>query len=258
MLQLKKIAFIVGIALIMFSCSKGEKKVLSAYEDGKPYIVVYVKNQDGKEIRTYEEHFYNNGKTRVKGSYSKGEKNGTWKYYFEDGTLFAQTDYSNSKEGEKWQVYFDKDSLLVNKTDQLLNIAFSPEGTPVSMRIKNSKNEVFLRFFESFKLMERVSLKGNVPQGEAMSWYENGNINSIHFYTDGLQDSSYTVYAESGQKILSGTYKKGTKVGKWEYFSSDGKPLGYEIFDIDGTRLSFQDNQGLRYSTTPPSQDLKK
>ncbi len=254
MINLKQTAFICLISLIMFSCSKGEKKVVASYEDGKPFIVEYLKTKDGKKVKTYEEHFYNNGKLRLEGKFDNKNKSGIWKYYFEDGTLFAQADYSKNKNGEDWQILFDKDSVLINKSDKIIAIAFSNEGTPVSVRIKkDDKREVFYRFFNSFKIMERVNLKGNIPQGEAMSWHENGNINSIHYYIDGMQDSTYTVYAENGQKIISGKFNKGNRIGKWEYFSSEGKPLGYEIYDIDGTKLSKQDNQGLTYSTTPPS-----
>ncbi len=251
MLRLKKILFLCGISLICFSCSKGDKKIVATYDDGKPFIVQYVKTKDGKEIKTYEEHYYENGHLRLEGKLENDRRSGVWKFYFDDGNLFAQADFSNTKEGKQWEIHYDKDSLLVKKTDQLLSIALSNEGTPVSLRIKRDKSEIFYRFFNSFKPMERVSLKGNIPQGEAMSWYENGNINSIHYYVDGMQDSTYVVYAESGSKIVSGQFKKGVKVGKWEYFSSEGRPLGYDIFDVDGTKLIKEDNQGLKYSTKP-------
>ncbi len=258
MLKLKKILFLCGITLICFACSKGERKVVAKYDDGKPFIVEYVKNKDGKETRTYEEHYYQNGKKRLEGKIENNLRSGIWKFYYEDGNLFAKADFSNSKEGKQWEIYAEKDSLLVKKTDKLLSIALSNEGTPVSIRLKRDKIEIFYRFFNSFKPMERVFLKGNIPQGEAMSWYENGSINSIHYYVDGMQDSIYTVYAENGQKIINGQFKKGTKVGKWEYFSSEGRPLGYDIYDMDGTKLSKVDNQGLKYSTKPKTEKDEK
>ena len=36
---------------------------------------------------------------------------------------------------------------------------------------------------------------------------------------------------------MSGQYNKGIKVGKWEYYLSDGSPSGIEIYDTDGTKL---------------------
>ncbi len=246
-----KILLLIGISLVAFSCSKGEKKVVASYDNGKPFIVEYYKKHKGKDTKTYELHYYSNGKIRLEGKFKNNKKSGVWKYYFEDGTLFAQTDYTQMQEGSLWQVYLNKDSLLVDKNDKLLAIAFSDEQTPVSIRVKRNEGEVFLRFFNSFKLMERVNLKGNIPHGQAMSWFEDGNLNSIHFYYDGHQDSTYVVYAQNGQRILSGQYNKGIKIGKWEYYNENGKPLGYEIYDTDGNKLSSIDNQGLKYHTSP-------
>ena len=257
MLYLKKVLFVCTILILSLSCSKGEKKIMATYDDGRPFIIEYTKEKNGKTIKTYEEHYYKNGKIRLEGRFNGEKRSGTWKFYYEDGTLFAQADFSKVKEGMLWRVYFNKDSLLVDDKDKLLNIAFSKEGTPVSITVKRGAREIFYRFFNSFRLMERVFLKGNIPQGEAISWHENGNVNSIHYYQDGLQDSTYVVYAESGQRILTGQYKRGIKIGKWEFFSSEGVPLGYEIYDMDGTQLSITDNQGLKYYTTPPTQNNK-
>ena len=253
MVKLSKIFCVCFLLIFFISCAKGDKKIVAKYDDGKPFIVEYVKNNGGKSVKTYEEHYYPNGKKRLEGKFSENRKDGIWKFYYENGSLFAKTDFTDSKEGNSWLVYLNKDSLLVDKDDELQSIGFSTEGVPVSIKVKRRGQEIFYRFFNSFGIMERVFLKGNIPQGEAMSWYEDGSINSIHYYIDGMQDSSYIVYSQSGSKILSGQYRKGIKVGKWEYFSSEGKPLGYEIYDTDGTKLASVDNQGLKYSTEPSS-----
>ncbi|MBQ7985231.1 MAG: hypothetical protein IJ250_06310 [Bacteroidales bacterium] len=244
---LKKVILIILTAAVFGACSKGEKRIVAKYDNGNPYIACFYKKQGGKEIRTYQEHYYPDGKIRAKGKCEGEKRKGVWKFYYQDGSEFARVDFSERKEGTSWQVRYDKDSLLVKKTDVLTSVAFSNEGTPVSLRIEKDGQEIFYRFFNSFKLMERITIKGNVPQGEALSWYENGNINSVHYYVDGLQDSLYTVYSESGQKLLSGKYSKGVKVGKWEYFSSEGKPLGVEYYDSDGTILKERERPGLTY-----------
>ena len=240
-----KILLAISVIILLASCSKGTKKVMLRYDNKQPSIVYYYKNIGGKQTKVYEEHFYPNGKKRCFGKCIGENRDGIWKFCFEDGSLFAQADFSNKKEGEKWQVKFSKDSILVDKKDTILAIAFSNEGTPVSIRVKKENIEVYYRFFNSFKVMEKVCLKGNVPDGESMSWFENGNINSVHYYKSGFQDSLYVVYAETGQKIISGNYHLDKKVGKWEYFNSEGKPLGIDVYDVDGTKLVSREDSNL-------------
>ena len=243
-----KVLIIAAVSVVFAgACSRTEKQIVSKYDNSQPSVVYYLKTVNGKKTKVRQENFYPNGKKRMEGNFSQDKPTGVWKYYFEDGSEFARADFSSRKEGSQWQIHFDKDSLLVNKNDSLIAIAFSSEGTPVSIRIKRNQEEVFFRFFNSFKIMQRVNLKGNIPNGESMSWFENGNINSWHYYKQGFQDSTYTVFAENGQKIISGHYTNGKKTGKWEYFSSSGQPLGTEVYDVDGTLLIPLQNNDLKY-----------
>ena len=136
----------------------------------------------------------------------------------------------------------DKKEQIINLNDKLEAIAFTNEGTPISIKVRRNGTDIYYRFFNSFKMFERRHLKGNLLNGESISWFENGTINSLHYYKNGIQDSSYVVYSENGQKIISGQYAMGKQVGKWEYFQSDGTPAGVDVFDVDGTKLISKDN----------------
>jgi len=46
---------------------------------------------DRREGEYYE--FYPNGKTRVKGNYTKGNKSGEWSFYDEQGQLIETKDF---------------------------------------------------------------------------------------------------------------------------------------------------------------------
>lgn len=242
--------FVLALAIVcLYSCSKGEKHIVTKFSDGKPAIIHYIKN--GQKV--FEERYYPNGQMRSEGKWDGKQRSGEWKFYFDDGVLFAKADFTNKKEGSNWQIWQGKDNQIIGKKDSIISMAFSNEGTIVTLSVKRGNGEVFYRFFNSFHLMEKVNLKGNIPQGQAMTWFENGAINSETYYKDGIKDSIYVVYAESGQKIVSGQYKKGTKVGKWEFYSSNGKPQGMEIYDMDGTILKENTNSGLIYHHQPLS-----
>lgn len=247
MKKITKILTLTIIVLICFSCSKGKKVIIGKFDNGKPSIVYYMKDINGKNTKVYEEKYYPNEKLRSEGKCMGSKRLGVWKFFFDNGDLFAQADFSNRREGEKWEIWKDKNERLVNQKDTVLSIAFSNEGTPVSIKIKQNGKELYYRFFNSFKLMEKWQLKGNIPNGEAKAWFEDGDINSVHYYKDGLQDSIYIVYSENGQKIISGQYNKGKKIGKWEYFSSNGQPAGIEVYDVDGQKLLNRQDNNLIY-----------
>lgn len=247
MKKITKILTLIMLVLICFSCSKGKKVIIGRFDNGKPSIIYYMKTINGKETKVYEEKYYPNDQLRSEGKCMGEKRLGVWKFYFDNGDLFAKADFSNSRDGSNWEIWKNKKERLVNQKDSIISLALSNEGTPVSIKVKQNGQEIFYRFFNSFKLMERWYLKGNIPQGEAMSWFEDGEINSIHYYKDGLQDSTYVVYSDSGQKIISGQYHKGLKVGKWEYFNSNGQPSGIEIYDVDGKQLIQREDTNVVY-----------
>ncbi|MBR1769489.1 MAG: hypothetical protein IJ748_03435 [Bacteroidales bacterium] len=241
---MKKLFFCVFIAIFsvfLLSCSKGDKKIVSKYSDGTPQLVDYYKG--GK--RVFQERYYSDGKLRSKGPYADSVRTGEWKFFFDNGKIFAKADFSDKREGRMWQVYKESGEQLIDKTDKIISMSFSPEETLVDVTLQRGGKEVFYRFFESFRLMVEQNLVGNVPQGRSLTWYENGKLNSEAYYRDGFEDSVHITYAETGQKMMIGHYKNGVKVGKWEFFNSEGKPMGTEIYDSDGKILKENENSGL-------------
>ncbi|MDR0789759.1 MAG: hypothetical protein LBO06_03075 [Bacteroidales bacterium] len=228
-------AFIV--AAVLFSCSKGEEQVISTYNDGKPKLVAYTKNIDGKKVLVYQRMFYQSGKVRFEGEMKNDQKFGVWKYFFESGDLFAQTDFTTNKAGEKWEVFTADNKPLVTANDTLITAALTSDNELVSISVRNQNLGTMYRFYESFKLREKWALSNNILNGQSMSYFENGNTQSIHHYADGLQDSTYVVFTESGSKLYSGQYKMGIKVGKWEYYNSDGSFARSEMYDNNGNKV---------------------
>ena len=220
---------------VLYSCS--EKAVVEKYDSGKAKLVAVMKKKDGVKVKVGEERLYENGKTRHKGKVVSDKRTGIWKFYFENGKLFSKADFTNSPIGENWSVYDTAGTEIVNGKDKVLEVHFASDGGLCDIKVKRGSGEVFYKFFESFKPCIISNMKGNIPNGETTSWFENGKLNSFYYYKDGIQDSSYKVYTETGGLLLSGQYKMGVKVGKWEYFLSDGTPAGIEIYDVDGTLL---------------------
>ncbi len=232
-----KLALLPVLACIM-SCGSDETQIAEKYESGKPKLIhTYEARNHESAVLKGEERLYENGKTRHKGGGCAEARTGVWKFYFENGEKFAQADFTNSQRGEQWRVFDSAGNALVTPKDKVLDLHFAADGGLCDITVRKGDKEIFYKFFESFKINIISHRQGNIPNGETTSWFENGTLNSYYYYKDGIQDSIYRLYSENGVLMCQGQYKNGAKVGKWEYFSSVGQPLGVEIYDADGTIL---------------------
>jgi antitoxin component YwqK of YwqJK toxin-antitoxin module len=241
-----KVIAIFLIAIIFSSCSKGDKEIISFYENGSPKLIYFTKTKNGVKEKVFEQMYYENGKLQYVGNFINNEKTGKWEYYFQNGTLFSKCDYTNSKSGFNWEVYKMDKTKLVNKNDKVEEVTFYVEGGLAAIRVKNQTQEKEYRFFPSYRLMEERELKGNILNGQILSFYENGNINSKNYFKDGMQDSIYILYYENGKVQIKGNYKMDNKIGKWEYFKEDGSFDGDELYTEDGSIIKPR-NSGMKY-----------
>lgn len=243
---LSKTIILFFTILTISSCSNGKKEVISYYENGNPKLVYYTKMDKEIKYKIAEKMYYENGKLKYEGSFKNNEKTGNWNYFFEDGTKFAQCDYTDSKSGKNWEVYKIDKTILVNTKDKVQEVTYYPDGSLAAIKIKKKEFEKEYKFFPSFKLLEERTYKGNLLNGQTLSFFENGKINSNNFFKDGMQDSIYFLYYENGSTQIKGNFKMDNKIGKWEYFKQDGTPDGEEIYAEDGSIMKAR-NTGLKY-----------
>jgi antitoxin component YwqK of YwqJK toxin-antitoxin module len=232
----KNLILIFGVFFLILSCTKEE--VIEKYDNGASKLVYLYKEDNGKKIKVKEIHYYDNKQKRIVGGFDKdGNKTGEWVFYFSTGDVFAKADFTNNEAGSKWIVNDNKAKEIVSLEDRVLSLHFAEDNGLCDIKVKKTNGEVFYKFFEDFSICQKINTIGNIQQGESISWYENGQINSIHYYKDGMQDSLYQVFTKEGGTLIKGQYKMGKKIGKWEYFLSDGTPQGVEIYDVDGILL---------------------
>ncbi|MDR1725074.1 MAG: hypothetical protein LBR28_01615 [Bacteroidales bacterium] len=235
---LKNTLLVIIVSIIFVSCGKGKEEVVTKYDNGKPKLVYYTKTIDGKKQLVYQRMFYPNGKIRFEGSIKTDSKYGVWNYYFENGKKFASVDFTNNKAGNKWEIVTLDSKPLVTINDTLISAGLTADNEIVNISIRQNGFEKKYIFYESFKLKEAWTFKGNILNGQSTAYFENGNVQSIHNYVDGMQDSIYIVYTENGTKLYNGQYKKGIKVGKWDFYNSDGTFARSEIYDENGNRIT--------------------
>lgn len=234
--------FFIGILFI--SCSKGEREIIEYYDSENPKLIYYIKNIDGVKKRTYEKMYYENGKTRYEGKYENDLRQGIWKYYFENGLLFAKID--NKKNKIIIEIYNIKKEKLVNKNDEIKEIANYPDGSIAMIRIKKGDQEKEYTFYESYNIFEEKTLKNNFLDGIVKAYHENGQISSLNYFKQGVQDSIFVLYHDNGNIQVKGQYKDDNKIGVWKFYNSEGNEDGIEEYSKDGSIIKSRQT-GVRY-----------
>ena len=74
--------------------------------------------------------------------------------------------------------------------------------------------------------LDSTLLKGSKmdgkKNGEWISYFPNGNIQSICHFNKGVPNGSIIVYNENGSTLYRGNFNNGNKAGEWIFYDSTG------------------------------------
>lgn len=101
------------------------RDVARKHPNGKPYVVVYMKNTTGEIVK--EEVYYSNGNLEWEGFYKRSIEDGSWKYYYPNGKLKSNQYYTKGKENGVFLDY--------NEEGKLIKQSLFKDGNLVSERI---------------------------------------------------------------------------------------------------------------------------
>lgn len=76
--------------------------------------------------------------------------------------------------------------------------------------------------YESGNKMSEGEMKDNKEHGKWTYWHENGEIQLIAIFSDGIQDSLWQWFDESGNISRQGSYRKGMEHGVWMNYYKNG------------------------------------
>tara|TARA_Y100000589_G_scaffold258238_1_gene247530 strand:+ start:634 stop:990 length:357 start_codon:yes stop_codon:yes gene_type:complete len=74
----------------------------------------------------------------------------------------------------------------------------------------NPKNDYLI-------LEDKNNLKDGLKNGEWISRFPNGEIQSVCHFKQGVPDGPIIVYNENGQELYRGNFEKGIKIGEWVF-----------------------------------------
>ena len=162
--------------------------------------------------------YYKNGQIKIQGSYKEGMRNGEFKTFLKNGKSAGSIIYKDGK--------IIKSTLVKTMKD---NASFSPISyanydldTSYSIGGVDFPNKLLKRY--------RMYDKKGVLNGNSISYYEEGNIQSIFPYKNNLIEGLVIRYYENGNIKEEINYKNVKMNGEAKSYDENGKLNGRTIF----------------------------
>ncbi len=201
------------------------------------------------------------GKIKAQGNYSKGKKEGHWKFFHQkSGALYKEGKYHHDKMEGPWTLYWPsgnkqsqgeykggKKRASWNHWDEVRNLmltsscfASNPEGIYKSYYYHGKRKELYTcrwgnksGLYTLFHPNELAWEKGEydsigLKQGLWEKHFIDGKLKSKETYESGLRHGSLKTWDKKGSIIQSGEFIKGT--GTLKSFNHKGKLSGKESF----------------------------
>ena len=86
----------------------------------------------------------------------------------------------------------------------------------------NNKDEFSLNTKEdSSNLEKNKKTKNGLKNGEWISRFPNGKIQSVCHFNEGVPDGPIIVYNENGNELYRGNFENGVKIGEWVFINPE-------------------------------------
>ena len=208
---------------IDINCIDGKCIQKGYYSDKKLAYIKEVKLTENLDILTNGKYteYYKNGQIKIQGSYKEGMRNGEFKTFLKNGKSAGFIIYKDGK--------IIKSTLVKTMKD---NASFSPISyanydldTSYSIGGVDFPNKLLKRY--------RMYDKKGVLNGNSISYYEEGNIQSIFPYKNNLIEGLVIRYYENGNIKEEVNYKNDKINGEAKSYDENGKLNGRTIFKDD-------------------------
>ena len=205
------------------NCIDGKCIQKGYYSNKKLAYIKEVKLTENLDILTNGKYteYYKNGQIKIQGSYKEGKRDGEFKTFLKNGKSAGFIIYKDGK--------IIKSTLVKTMKD---NASFSPISyanydldTSYSIGGVDFPNKLLKRY--------RMYDKKGVLNGNSISYYEEGNIQSIFPYKNNLIEGLVIRYYENGNIKEEVNYKNNKMNGEAKSYDENGKLNGRTIFKDD-------------------------
>lgn len=202
------------------------------------------------------EFFYHAGNPKSKGNYDdKGERDGTWTYYYFNGSLKAKEVYKNGKQQGECLYYYSngnissKENYANGDLEGMLTVYFFNGNLSNTTMYKKGMRDGQRKEYTGEGILRSVMhYKADSLDGEFKSYYVNGQLETQGTYLNGKLNGAVTAYHENGQLAMQGTYSNGQQTGTWKRFHNNGKPKSIETYvngELEGPYEEYHRNGTL-------------
>ena len=220
------------------NCIDGKCIQKGYYSNKKLAYIKEAKLTENLDILTNGKYteYYKNGQIKIQGSYKEGKRDGEFKTFLKNGKSAGFIIYKDGK--------IIKSTLVKTMKD---NASFSPISyanydldTSYSIGGVDFPNKLLKRY--------RMYDKKGVLNGNSISYYEEGNIQSIFPYKNNLIEGLVIRYYENGNIKEEVNYKNNKMNGEAKSYDENGKLNGRTIFK-DNIKLEedvYKENEILK------------
>ena len=205
------------------NCIDGKCIQKGYYSDKKLAYIKEGKLTENLDILTNGKYieYYKNGQIKIQGSYKEGMRNGEFKTFLKNGKSAGIIIYKDGKIIKSTLVKTMKDNASfspISYANYDLNTSYSIGGV-------DFPNKLLKRY--------RMYDKKGVLNGNSISYYEEGNIQSIFPYKNNLIEGLVIRYYENGNIKEEVNYKNDKMNGEAKSYDENGKLNGRTIFKDD-------------------------
>lgn len=111
---------------------------------------------------------------------------------------------------------------MMPTTDSVQVLETSPQGAPITVCYYHQDTQLFVQYHLDSSLRSIGKAINGKRQGEWVTFYPTGVIQSKCNYINGLEEGAYEVNRENGQPYYRGQYLHGTRIGQWDIYDAQG------------------------------------
>ena len=107
---MKKVIYLIAIALIIAACNKGNKVVEQTYKDGSPKVEKYYKGEGASKEMVKQVTYYPNKQKQMEGGFKDSLRDGYWVYYYRNGNKWSEGYFTKGLDEGRRTTYYENGS----------------------------------------------------------------------------------------------------------------------------------------------------
>ncbi|WP_298421974.1 hypothetical protein [uncultured Kordia sp.] len=163
----------------------------------------------------YKEEALTPNKCISKCEYVDGVRHGISTYWFMNGQLKGESNYAKGKATGKHIYYFETGNIhkikIYDNGTVIKDELYYASGTPKHIKNYNSQG---------------------LKHGKTTTWYENNQVNTEEYFTNGIQTNTFIKYDLEGIIRLESSYTDGILTTKKSYYAS-GNLKNHTVYNIN-------------------------